>query len=217
VGTTCREDYVTGKAKEKGIDLSTIHRGTGAGGGATGAKYKFNAFSLKNGGVASAGSSRDNKRKREDGDDEDREGKKEKKVSSAYFQGLSVEIVLIVVYPAPQPVFLYIEYLGKKLAVDRAAGTLADADELDYPRQTVLKFSNLPEDGDWKELKTSLIDGGFPETFMSYPKGAAAGSLCLKSNEPISDETLEKIQGLKLELGGNTVDWRRATGECVPV
>jgi hypothetical protein len=88
---------VTGKAKEKGIDLSTIHRGTGAGGGATGAKYKFNAFSLKNGGVGSAGSSRDNKRKREDGDDEDREGKKEKKVSSAYFQGLSVEIVLIVV------------------------------------------------------------------------------------------------------------------------
>ena len=113
-----------------------------------------------------------------------------------------------------QPVFLYIEYLGKKLAVDRAAGTLADADELDYPRQTVLKFSNLPEDGDWKELKTGLTEGGFTDTFMSYPKGAPAGSLCMKSNEPIKDDEVDKIKGLKLELGGKTIDWRRATGEC---
>lgn len=120
---------------------------------------------------------------------------------------------LILYVCVPQPVFLYIEYLGKKLAVDRAAGTLANADDLDYPKQTVLKFSNLPEDGDWKELKTSLVDGGFAETFMSYPKGAPAGSLCMKSNEPITDDEVEKIKGLGLALGDKTVDWRRATGE----
>ena len=77
----------------------------------------------------------------------------------------------------------------------------------------MLKFSNLPEDGDWKELKTSLADGGFVETFMSYPKGAPAGSLCMKSNEPISDEDVDKIKGLKLALGDKVVDWRRATGK----
>lgn len=79
-----------------------------------------------------------------------------------------------------------------------------------------MKFSNLPEDGDWKELKTFLADGGFVETFMSYPKGTTAGSLCMKSNEPISDEDVDKIKGLKLALGDNVVDWRRATGEsCI--
>ena len=51
---------------------------------------------------------------------------------------------------------------------------------------------------------------------MSYPKGATAGSLCMKSNEPISDEDVDKIKGLKLALGDKVVDWRRATGEsCI--
>jgi len=65
------------KAKEKGIDPSTIQRNTGAGGGQT-PKNKFNAFHLKNGGIPQG---RD-KRKRDDEDEgENGDGKKEKKAS----------------------------------------------------------------------------------------------------------------------------------------
>jgi hypothetical protein len=80
-----REDYVVMKAKEKGIDPSTITRTTGAGGGQSGAKFKFNAFNAKDrdGAVRQGGRDAREKRKREDGDDGERGGKKEKKVGSS--------------------------------------------------------------------------------------------------------------------------------------
>jgi hypothetical protein len=49
---------------------------------------------------------------------------------------------------------------------------------------------------------------------MSYPKGATAGSVSQKSNKPFADDEVEKIKGLGLKLGENTIEWKRATGEC---
>lgn len=87
---------------------------------------------------------------------------------------------------------------------------MLDTSKLAYPERAVLKFSNAGPEGDWKQLKADLVGAGFESTFLNYPKGATSGYFCLP--ETISDETLEKVRGLKLVVDGQELAWDRCEG-----
>lgn len=110
----------------------------------------------------------------------------------------------------PQPETLYLTYNDVMVEIDPQTGKVLDTSKLAFPERAVLKFSNAGPAGDWKQLKADLVSAGFESTFLNYPKGATSGYFCLP--ETISEETLEKVRGLKLVVDGQELAWERCEG-----
>ncbi|KAJ9095332.1 hypothetical protein QFC21_005698 [Naganishia friedmannii] len=204
-----KEQYVQMKVKEKGLDQTSISRGSNTRPALPNAK-QFNAFreleALKARGErlpeyvmrmgapgllenAPTGEGSAGKRKREDGDDAEG-GRAEKK--------------------AKEDQFLWIVYNGKKLAVNRATGVVVDKAEIEYVPGKVLRFENAGADADWKQLKVDLSTLGYEKSFMNFPRGSTWGWFSL--DEPISEEDFEKIKDAKLQANGE-LQWSRVTGD----
>ncbi|KAJ9111259.1 hypothetical protein QFC22_006559 [Naganishia vaughanmartiniae] len=221
-----KEQYVQMKVKEKGLDQSSISRGTTTIRPAAPNAKQFNAFreietmklkgerlpeyvmsmgtpallaNAPTGDGAAAG-----KRKREDGgaDDDVEGGRADKR--------------------AKEEQFLWIVYNGKRLAVNRATGVVVDKAEIEYQPGKVLRFENAGPDADWKQLKNKaellppathqvdLSTLGYEKSFMNFPRGSTWGWFSL--DEPISDEDFEKIKNAGLQAGGE-LQWSRVTGD----
>ncbi|KAJ9473904.1 La protein-like protein [Pseudozyma hubeiensis] len=103
---------------------------------------------------------------------------------------------------------LEFEYNGKPLTT-RADGTV-DPDAVEFPVNSVLKFTGAGEGGNWKDLKDTLITV-HPTSFVEFPTGAVEGAVGFK--ESLSDDKLAEIKGKNITVGGNVVEFSRVDEE----
>lgn len=103
---------------------------------------------------------------------------------------------------------LEFEYNGKQLTT-RPDGTV-DPDAVEFPANSVLKFTGAGEGGNWKDLKDTLVTV-HPTSFVEFPAGAVEGAVGFK--EPLSDEKLAEIKSKNITVGGNVVEFSRVDEE----
>ncbi|WFD23724.1 hypothetical protein MEQU1_002418 [Malassezia equina] len=99
---------------------------------------------------------------------------------------------------------LEFEYNGYKLTT-RADGTV-DAEQVSFPAQSVLRFTEAASGGSWKDLKDTLTTL-HPTSFVEFPADATEGVVGFR--EPVSDEKLAQIQEHGITVGGKPVQWAR--------
>lgn len=99
---------------------------------------------------------------------------------------------------------LEFEYNGKMLTTT-PEGSI-NADEVTFPADSVLRFTNAASGGSWKDLKDTLSTL-HPTSFVEFPEGAVEGVVGFR--EPISDEKLAEIKGKGITVGGQPVTWER--------
>lgn len=193
-----KDSYVKRKCKEKGIPEGEIHRSRPD----RNAPRKFNAFREMNkiqegrtGDLAKIPQDVEivgkapavdggSKRKREDGDDDRRE-KKER---------------------AP----LTFEYKGVTLEIDDN-GQVKNPAEVPFEDGCAIKFT-VEGEGNWKELKTKIVETVIPDVFMALPAGAKVGTIAHQSSGKITDEEFDKLVNSGLEYAGNPITWERMGG-----
>lgn len=103
---------------------------------------------------------------------------------------------------------LEFEYNGKQLTT-RPDGTV-DPDAVEFPANSVLKFTGAGEGGNWKDLKDTLVTV-HPTSFVEFPTGAVEGAVGFK--ESLSDEKLAEIKSKNITVGGKVVEFSRVDEE----
>ncbi len=103
---------------------------------------------------------------------------------------------------------LEFEYNGKQLTT-RPDGTV-DPAAVEFPPNSVLKFTGAGAGGNWKDLKDTLITV-HPTSFVEFPTGAVEGAVGFK--ESLSDEKLAEIKSKNITVGGNVVQFERVDEE----
>lgn len=103
---------------------------------------------------------------------------------------------------------LEFEYNGKPLTT-RPDGTV-DPDAVEFPANSVLKFTGAGQGGNWKDLKDTLVTV-HPTSFVEFPTGAVEGAVGFK--ESLSDDKLAEIKSKNITVGGNVVEFVRVDEE----
>lgn len=96
-----------------------------------------------------------------------------------------------------------------KMLVTREDETV-DPATVEFPERSVIAFEGAGENGNWRELKESLLQVA-PTSFVEFPAGATSGAAGFKST--LSDEDFDTIVAKDLKIGDKPLKWSRVEGE----